>query len=362
MLSLSPGATLGSVSDAAVCSSALWPGGGGEEVDNDENEDEKEKDDDDDELHEWLARHTVDFLDAAALLQGALSHQFCTPETCPAMRAGPRHEYLWAEPEIPGGGEAAAAGEGGGTGAGAAGGEASSASESAAASAASAAAHPPRKEKPALLLRAPSSSSSSSSRRAKKPCRLPARDYAAALFAWADALLACPRAFPQARGEPFPPGFRAAVLRPLYRRLARVFAHLYHAHWREVVGVLGAAAHLNTVFKHYVAFGREHGLLPEGELDAVRPLVQALLPQPPPMPPVPPPPMPPTAGKRGGGGGGEGGRLRPQRQPPQSSSEASAAAAASAAASTASAAAGGEGKGKGKGARVEVSASSAAVA
>lgn len=301
VLSLSPGATLGSVSDAAICSSALWP----KEDLADENEDEKgekEKEDEEEEdrLDEWLARHTVDFLDAAALLQGALSHQFCTPETCPAMRAGPRHEYLWAEPEIPGGGGGGGGGGREGGGGRGEGGEAPSSSSSAA---------PPRSKKATAAAK-------------KKPHRLPARDYASALFAWADALLACPAAFPQARGEPFPPGFRTEILQPLYRRLARVFAHLYFAHWREVAdfSVLNAAAHLNTVFKHYVAFGREHGLLPEGELDPVRPLVEALLP-------------PPTAAKAEKRGGGE----RPAQLPPLEGKEI-----------------------KGKGARVEVSASSAA--
>lgn len=265
VLSLSLGATLGSVSDAAVRSSALLPGRGGGG-----GGDENEQEEDDDELNEWMARHTVDFLDAAALLQGALSHQYCTPETCPAMRAGPRHEYLWAEPEIPGGGGGGGAGEGsGGEGRGAA--EALDAA--APPSALSTAASPP-------AAAAAAKKKKQQSKRTARPSRLPARDYSAALFSWADSLLASPRAFPQARGEPFPPGFKSGVLRPLFRRLARVFAHVYFAHWPEVSdpAALGASAHLNTVFKHYVAFGREHGLLPEAELDPVRPLVEALLP------------------------------------------------------------------------------------
>lgn len=309
VLSLAPGATLGSVSDAAVTNSALWPvggggsgGGGGGEQRESENGDENGDAAAADELNEWLARHTVDFLDAAALLHGALSSQYCTPQSCPAMRAGPRHEYLWAEPEIPGG-------RGGGEGGERSGGTAAPAAAptSPAAAAAAAAAAPPRKRKP------------------QKPSRLAARDYAAALFSWADVLLASPHAFPQAKGEPFPRGFRAHVLQPLYRRLARVFAHCYFAHWREIGDprILNASAHLTTVFKHYVAFGREHGLLPEGELDPVRTLVEALL---------------PSSKRRE-----EAEEDAEQAPLPPSSSRATAA-----------------GKG-GKGARVEVSASSAAV-
>jgi len=255
VLSLSLGATLGSVSDAAVTRAALRPNGTREEGKNRENDDEgndgADNADDaaDDEMNEWLARHTVDFLDAAALLQSALAHQYCTRETCPAMRAGPRHEYLWAEPEIPGGGERRAE-------------EATS----------SAAAMKPKK--PATAAITPSTKN--------KPSRLPACDYTSALFSWADSLLACPLAFPQAKGETFPKHFKQMILQPLYRRLARVFAHFYFAHWQQLASrsCLGASAHLTTVFKHYVAFGREHALLPEGELDPMRPLVEALLPIP----------------------------------------------------------------------------------
>ena len=270
--SLSLGATLGSVSDAAVSSSALRPPGGcvsGSEKHGKGGETETEDaEDDDDELNEWMARHCIDFLDAAALLMSALSFQFCTRESCPAMRAGPRHEYLWAEPEVPGGGNGGAVSEEEKAAA-----ENSTSTSSTSTAAAAAAAGKKKKHPPPP----------------PPPSRLPAPDYCRALFSWADSLLASPSAFPQARGEPFPRGFKPKVLQPLYRRLARVFAHMYFAHWGHVSDSrsgLSASAHLNTVFKHYVAFGREHALLPEGELDPIRPLAEALLPPPPPPPPL----------------------------------------------------------------------------
>lgn len=168
---------------------------------------------------EWVARHAVDFLDAASLLTAAVA-QWCTRTACPTMGAGPATTYLWAPPPAPG--------------------------------------------------RAASAS------RGPRPAKLAAPDYCAALFAWADALLADPAALPQARDAPFPPAFRVAVA-PLFKRLARVFAHLYHAHFAHV-DAIGAVPHLNTVFKHFVAFGRAHALVPEAELDPVRELVDALLP------------------------------------------------------------------------------------
>ncbi len=61
-----------------------------------------------------------------------------------------------------------------------------------------------------------------------------------------------PRIFPQQYGEPFPPDFQA-VVRTVFKRLFRVYAHLYHSHFRHVCS-LGEEAHLNTCFKHFVSF------------------------------------------------------------------------------------------------------------
>jgi len=61
-----------------------------------------------------------------------------------------------------------------------------------------------------------------------------------------------PRMFPQQYGEPFPPDFRA-VVRTVFKRLFRVYAHLYHSHFRHVCS-LGEEAHLNTCFKHFAYF------------------------------------------------------------------------------------------------------------
>lgn len=144
-----------------------------------------------------------------------------------------------------------------------------------------------RRSRDDLPVGAPPPPGAAAPSRGPRPVKLPAPDYCASLFTWADALLADPAALPQARDAPFPPAFRAAVA-PLFKRLARVFAHLYHAHFAHVEAI-GAVPHLNTVFKHFVAFGRAHALVPERELDPVRELVDALL--------------PPGAGGGGGGGG-----------------------------------------------------------
>ncbi|KAG8821324.1 Mitotic exit network component [Serendipita sp. 401] len=47
-------------------------------------------------LNEWLAVHTVDFFNHLNMLYGTVT-EFCTPEECPVMTAGPRFEYFWED-------------------------------------------------------------------------------------------------------------------------------------------------------------------------------------------------------------------------------------------------------------------------
>lgn len=61
-----------------------------------------------------------------------------------------------------------------------------------------------------------------------------------------------PRIFPQQYGVPFPYNFMD-VVRTVFKRLFRVYAHIYHTHFRSVCG-LGEEAHLNTCFKHFMYF------------------------------------------------------------------------------------------------------------
>ncbi|GMQ07439.1 hypothetical protein CsSME_00051621 [Camellia sinensis var. sinensis] len=57
----------------------------------------------------------------------------------------------------------------------------------------------------------------------------------------------------------FPPNFQD-VVKTIFKRLFRVYAHIYHTHFEKIVS-LKKEAHLNTCFKHFVLFtwivGRE---------------------------------------------------------------------------------------------------------
>ncbi|KAJ3231714.1 hypothetical protein HDU81_003557 [Chytriomyces hyalinus] len=50
-------------------------------------------------INEWLASNLTDFYNQVNLLYGSLT-QFCTPETCPTMSAGPKFDYLWADSSL----------------------------------------------------------------------------------------------------------------------------------------------------------------------------------------------------------------------------------------------------------------------
>ncbi len=63
-----------------------------------------------------------------------------------------------------------------------------------------------------------------------------------------------PAIFPQQYGVPFPPDF-VDVVKVIFKRLFRVYAHIYHSHFKNVCS-LGEEAHLNTCFKHFMYFAQ----------------------------------------------------------------------------------------------------------
>ena len=67
--------------------------------------------------------------------------------------------------------------------------------------------------------------------------------------------------FPSRIGAPFPKGF-ISVVKTIWRRLFRVYAHVYCEHFSVIVG-LGLESQLNTSFKHFVLFAKEFEYFPE---------------------------------------------------------------------------------------------------
>ncbi|KAF9737873.1 maintenance of ploidy protein mob1 [Paraphaeosphaeria minitans] len=141
---------------------------------------------------EWLAVNVVDFYNQINLLYGSIT-EFCSPQTCPEMKATDEFEYLWQDNEA-----------------------------------------------------------------FKKPTKMSAPEYIEHLMAWIQSNVDNEANFPSRIGVPFPKSF-AALIRNMFKRLYRVYAHIYCHHYPIIIE-LGLEPHLNTSFKHYVLFIDEHGL------------------------------------------------------------------------------------------------------
>ncbi|KAF3936377.1 hypothetical protein ABW19_dt0200544 [Dactylella cylindrospora] len=142
--------------------------------------------------NEWLAFNLVDFYNQINLLFGAVS-EFCTPTSCPEMKATDEFEYLWQDKD-----------------------------------------------------------------KYKKPTKMAAPQYIAQLMAWVQKSIDDPNVFPSRNGAEFPDDFKPLIVQ-FFKRLARVYAHMYCHHF-PVVGALALDKHMNTSFKHFVLFVKEFKL------------------------------------------------------------------------------------------------------
>jgi len=160
-------------------------------------------------LNEWLAVNTVDFFNEISLLYGTIS-EYCTPQSCAVMSAGPQYEYLWADKV-----------------------------------------------------------------KVKKPIKVSAPEYVDLLMTWVETQLNDESIFPLQLGTPFPKNF-LSIVKTIFKRLFRVYAHIYHSHFQKIVA-LGAEAHLNTCFKHFIYFVHEFKLIEQKELQPLKDLIDSLM-------------------------------------------------------------------------------------
>jgi MOB kinase activator 1 len=109
----------------------------------------------------------------------------------------------------------------------------------------------------------------------KKPIRVSAPDYIDLLMSWIENQLNNEAIFPLQLGSPFPKNFHACV-KKIFTRMFRVYGHIYHSHFPKIHG-LGAEAHLNTCFKHFIYFVYEFKLIDPKELAPLADLIQSLM-------------------------------------------------------------------------------------
>ncbi|XP_006650185.1 MOB kinase activator-like 1A [Oryza brachyantha] len=109
----------------------------------------------------------------------------------------------------------------------------------------------------------------------KKPVQVSAPKYVEYLMDWVETQLDDEAIFPQKIGAPFPPNF-GEVIRTIFKRLFRVYAHIYHSHFQMVVK-LKEEAHLSTCFKHFVLFTWEFSLIDRAELAPLKDLIEPII-------------------------------------------------------------------------------------
>ena len=109
----------------------------------------------------------------------------------------------------------------------------------------------------------------------KKPIECTAPKYVDYLLEWIEHQVDDEALFPQTPGTPFPKNF-SDVVRKIFTRLFRVYAHIYHSHFQQIC-TLGAEAHLNTCFKHFVYFTGAFGLIKREELAPLGELVDGIM-------------------------------------------------------------------------------------
>lgn len=108
----------------------------------------------------------------------------------------------------------------------------------------------------------------------KKPIKCSAPKYIDYLMTWVQDQLDDETLFPSKIGVPFPKNF-LTIAKTILKRLFRVYAHIYHQHFQEVVR-LGEEAHLNTSFKHFIYFVQEFNLIDRRELAPLQELIEKL--------------------------------------------------------------------------------------
>lgn len=105
----------------------------------------------------------------------------------------------------------------------------------------------------------------------KKPIECSAPEYIDLLMSWVQEQLEDEKLFPQEPDVPFPKNFRT-VVKDIYRRLFRVYAHLYLSHPHHIEQEQ-FTAHLNTCGRHFVFFVQEFDLVEKKQLEPLASII-----------------------------------------------------------------------------------------
>ncbi|KAK8894413.1 Mitotic exit network component, variant 2 [Tritrichomonas musculus] len=108
----------------------------------------------------------------------------------------------------------------------------------------------------------------------KKATMLPANEYITNVMSWTESYINNEKCFPSDPTASFPSDF-LDIVKKIFQRLFRIYAHIYHHH-REDIKSIGAEAHLNTSFRHFIYFSKEFQLIPEEQLAPLKEIIDQL--------------------------------------------------------------------------------------
>ena len=74
----------------------------------------------------------------------------------------------------------------------------------------------------------------------------------------------------------FPADFESNTVKTIFKRLFRVYAHIYYSHLPKIES-LGEQRHLNTCFKHFMYFVDEYDLVDKQERKPLAQIIEQIL-------------------------------------------------------------------------------------
>jgi len=92
---------------------------------------------------------------------------------------------------------------------------------------------------------------------------------------WIQQLLDDETVFPSKTDTAFPKNFKQTISL-IFKRLFRVYAHIYYSHFQRVCN-LGQEAYLNTCFKHFYYFIAKFNLVEAKEQAPLQELIDNLI-------------------------------------------------------------------------------------
>jgi len=108
----------------------------------------------------------------------------------------------------------------------------------------------------------------------KKRMKVSAPDYVLLLMTWIQGMLDDDSIFPYYGDSTYPESFQTTA-KQIFKRLFRVYAHIYYSHFHKIIS-LGEEAHLNTSFMRFYHLITELSLVDKKELGPLQELINHL--------------------------------------------------------------------------------------